>query len=199
MSKVVVSSLISVDGYTEGRGGDVLAMPMDQVFSQHNVERVREAGHFLFGGTTYQGMLQYWPQQVGNPDATPDDRYIASRYADDVRITVVSDSLTRDDLPVWGERTTIVPRADAHDAVRRLREQDAEEDVLIFGSRTLWTDLLAHGLVDELYLLIGPKIVAGDDRAFTGVPEINLRLLDVRSWRDSGTVVLHYAVGDAAP
>ncbi len=199
MSKIVVSSMISIDGYTEGRDGDVMAMPMDQAFSAHNVERVREAGRFLFGGTTYQGMLQYWPQQVDNPDASPDDRYIASRYADDVAITVVSDSLTRDDVPLWGERTTVVRRADAHAAVSRLREQDDAGDVLVFGSRTLWTDLLAHGLVDELYLLIGPKIVAGDHRAFDGVPETDLRLLDVRSWQDSGTVVLHYAVADAAP
>jgi hypothetical protein len=29
-----------------------------------------------------------------------------------------------------------------------------------------------------------------------GVPESALRLLDVRSWKDSGSVVLHYAVGD---
>ena len=33
---------------------------------------------------------------------------------------------------------------------------------MIFGSQTLWTDLLAHGLVDELDLMIGPKIVAGE-------------------------------------
>ena len=43
----------------------------------------------------------------------------------------------------------------------------------------------------------GPKVVAGDHRALMGVPESALRLLDVRSWKDSGSVVLHYA--GAAP
>ncbi len=194
MSKIVVSSMISLDGYTEGRHGDVMAMPLDAAFAEHNADRVRAAGHLLFGGTTYRGMAGYWPAQVDNPDATPDDRYIASRYAGGIPITVISDSITRDDIRVWGEQTTIVPRDGAHDAVARLREQDDEHDVLIFGSRTVWTDLLAHGLVDELHVMIGPKLVVGDHRAFTGVPEISLRLLDVRTWKDSSSVVLHYAV-----
>ncbi|NUL44966.1 deaminase [Cellulosimicrobium funkei] len=195
MSNIVVSTMMSIDGYTEGRDGDVYAMPVDEAFDEHNADRVRAAGHLLFGGTSFRGMGDFWPHQVDNPDANPHDRYIASRYADGIPITVVSDSLTREDVRVWSKQTTIVRRTEAHDAVARLRERDDERDVLIFGSRTLWTDLLAHGLIDELYLMIGPKIVAGDHHAFIGVPETNLRLRDVRTWKDSGSVVLHYAVG----
>ena len=66
---------------------------------------------------------------------------------------------------------------------------------LSFGSRTLWTDLLAHGLVDELHLMIGPKIVAGDHRAFEGVAETDLRLIGVRTWGGSDNVVLSYGLG----
>jgi len=209
MRKIVVSSMISIDGYTEGAGGDVMAMPMDQPFSENNVERVRAAGRLLFGGTTYRGMMQYWPAQVDNPDASPDDRYIASRYAGGLPITVVSDTVTRDDITVWGDQTTIVRRADAHAEIERLRSEgdgastgggsaDAlGRDILIFGSRTLWTDLLAHGLVDELFLMIGPRVVGGDHRAFAGLAGIDLTLLDVRSWQNSGTVLLHYAAANA--
>ncbi len=193
MGKIVVSSMISVDGYTEGRDGNVMAMPMDHGFSENNVERVRAASSLLFGGTTYRGMLQYWPAQVDNPDASPDDRYIAQRYADGIPITVVSDSLTVADTGVFREQTTIVPRAEAHQAVARLR--DREGDALIFGSRTLWAALLAQGLVDELHLMVGPKIVAGDHHAFEGVPATNLRLQDVRRWDGSDVVSLTYTMG----
>ena len=84
MAKIVVSSMVSIDGYTEGAGGDVSQMPMDLAFAEHNADRVRSAGRLLFGGTTYRGMVQYWPNQVDNPDAIPEDRYIASRYATDL-------------------------------------------------------------------------------------------------------------------
>ncbi len=78
------------------------------------------------------------------------------------------------------------------DAVADLRKRDGE--TLVFGSRTLWTDLLAHGLVDVLYLMIGPKIVAGDHRTFKGVPPTGLYLLDARRLEDSEIVLLTYTV-----
>jgi dihydrofolate reductase len=187
--------MVSVDGYTEGPGVDVMAMPMDLAFADHNAERAREARSFLFGATTYRGAVTYWPHHARSSGMPESHYYIAQRYADGIPITVVSDSLTEQDTGPWREQTTIVRRSDAHEAVARLREQDG--DALIFGSRTLWTDLLAHGVVDELHLMIGPKIVAGDHHAFAGVPETELRLLDVRRWNDSDNVVLRYATAPA--
>jgi len=192
MSKVVVSSIVSVDGYTEGPGGDVYAMPMDHAFTGHNAELMRDAGSLLVGGTTYRGFVEFWPVELGNTDH-PDHQYIAQRFADGIPITVVSDSLTEVDTGPWRDQTTIVRRADAHEAVARLRERDGD-DAVTFGSRTLWTDLLAHGLVDELRLMVGPSLVAGDHHAFAGVPAAGLRLLDVRRWDGSDNVLLRYAV-----
>ena len=192
MSKVVVCTIVSVDGYTEGPDGNVMVMPMDHAFDEHNAERMRAAGSLLLGGTTFRGFVGFWPSMVGNPDATPGSSYIAQRYADGIPITVVSDTVTQEDTGPWRDQTTIVRRSDAHEAVARLREQDGG-DALIYGSRTLWTDLLAHGLVDELHLMVGPSLVAGDHHAFAGVPATGLRLLDVRRWDGSDNVLLSYA------
>jgi len=194
VSKVVVSSIVSVDGYTEGPGGDVMVMPMDHAFDEHNAERMRAAGSILFGATTYRGMAGFWPTVVGSPELTPGSAYIAQRYAEGIPVTVVSDTVTEADTGAWRDQTTIVRRADAHDHVARQREQDGD-DILVFGSRTLWGDLLAHGLVDELHLMVGPAVVAGDQHAFAGVPATALRLLGVRRWDGSDNVLLSYAVG----
>jgi dihydrofolate reductase len=125
-------------------------------------------------------MLAHWPAQVDNPDASPSERVVAQRMADGLPVTVVSDSLTADDTGVWREQTTVVPRADAHRAVAALREADG--DTVVFGSRTVWTDLMAHGLVDELYLLVGPAVVGIGIPAFDGVPPTRLRLLEPTGW-----------------
>ena len=194
MSKVIVTSIVSVDGYTEGPGGNVMAMPMDHAFDEHNAERMQAAGSLLLGGTTYRGFVGFWPGMVDNPDATPGSHVVAQRYADGIPITVVSDTLTEEETGPWRDQTTIVRRADAHEAVARIRKQEGG-DALMFGSRTLWTDLLAHGLVDELHLMVGPSLVAGDDHAFAGVPATGLRLLGVRRWDGSDNVLLSYAVG----
>jgi hypothetical protein len=41
MRKVVVSSIVSLDGYVAGPGGNVMALPMDGFFDEHNLERQR--------------------------------------------------------------------------------------------------------------------------------------------------------------
>jgi dihydrofolate reductase len=170
-----------------------MAMPMDHAFDEHNAERMRAAGSLLLGATTYRGFVSFWPSMVDNPEATPGSQVVAQRYADGIPITVVSDTLSEADTDPWREQTTIVRRADAHAAVARLLEQDGG-DALVFGSRTLWSDLLAHGLVDELHLMVGASLVAGDQPAFAGVPATGLRLLDVRRWDGSDNVLLSYAV-----
>ncbi len=191
MGKIVVSSMVSIDGYTEGPGGDVSAMPMDRAFGRHNADRMRAASSLLFGARTFQGMRSYWPHQLDNPQASEDDRYIARRYTDGIPITVISDTLTPEHTAPFGEQTSIVPRAQSGDAIAELRKRDGE--ALVFGSRTMWGGLLAQGLVDVLYLMVGPKIVAGDEHAFSGVPETDLHLLDARRLDDSEIVLLTYA------
>ena len=147
MSKVVVCTMLSVDGYTEGPGGDVMAMPMDLAFAEHNADRLRTADSVLFGATTFRGMAQFWPGEEKNMEAPEEHRYVAQRYADGLPITVVSDTVTEDDAGVFREQTTIVRRADAHDHIaeapragRRRRADVRQPDAVgATSSPTAWS------------------------------------------------------------
>jgi dihydrofolate reductase len=78
----------------------------------------------------------------------------------------------------------------------------------VFGSRTLWSDLLAAGLVDDLHLLIGPVVVGGGTPIFdTQVASAHRpdrpiesaqspRLVETRTWDGSGNVLVRYAVAN---
>ncbi len=55
MRKVIVSTLISLDGYHEGPGGNVLALPFDDGFSAYNAERLRTADTLMLGRRSFEG------------------------------------------------------------------------------------------------------------------------------------------------
>jgi dihydrofolate reductase len=82
---------------------------------------------------------------------------------------------------------------DAHRQIAELKRRPGN-DILTFGSRTLWNDLLANHLVDKLHLMVGPVVLDGGTPAFEGQPKASLRLLDCRTWDGSGNVLVRYEV-----
>lgn len=193
MRKLVVSNIMSLDGYYDGPGGDVMVMPMDEAFNAYNAERLRAADTLLVGARSYLGFKGYWPPQADNPDADPVIREIGRRN-NAIDKVVVSDTITEDQTDPWRSTTRIVRRADAHAEIAELKRQEGRE-ILMFGSRTLWNDLLANGLVDELHLMLGAAVVGGGTPIFGTRPPGPLRLAEARRFDGSDNLVLRYEVG----
>jgi dihydrofolate reductase len=83
--------------------------------------------------------------------------------------------------------------ADAHRQIAELKRQDGRENLML-GSHTLWNDLLAHGLVDELHLLIGAVVLGDGTPAFEGPPPVSLRRIEVRGLVGSDNLLVRYEV-----
>jgi dihydrofolate reductase len=99
---------------------------------------------------------------------------------------VVSRTLERAD---WNPSTIL--SGDVAEEVRELKSGDGG-DLLVAGSATLVSDLLAHDLVDEYRLMIFPIVLGSGKRLFAdaaGAP--TLKLIENRSLA-SGTVILTY-------
>jgi dihydrofolate reductase len=203
--KLIVSNIISLDGYFDGPGGNVMVLPMDDFFDEHNLERLRSADTLLLGATTYKGLKGYWPAVADNPAVSPavaNNPAVAEVHRatglrnNEIQKVVVSDSLTGEDTSPWTDTTTIVPKAEAHGAIAALKHQPGK-DILMFGSRTLWNDLLVAGLVDELHLMIGAAVLGGGTPAFTAKAIPPLRLVNTRRSDGSDNVLLRYEVDNA--
>jgi dihydrofolate reductase len=152
MRKIIVYNIVSLDGYHTGLNNDVSVMfPMmgDKVFNAYTAERLRAADTFLIGRVSFELFNSFWPEVAQNPDSdewTPEQREI-SRAGKSVPTVVVSDTLP-DWLPEKLPDIRIIRRADAYERIAELKRQPGK-DILMTGSRTLWNDLLAHGLVEH--------------------------------------------------
>lgn len=192
MRKLIVANIISLDGFYEGPNGNVMALPMDHSFDAYNAERLQAADTLLLGATCYSMFKGFWPQMKHNPQASDAHRQISLRN-DAIEKVVVSDTLRPEQTEPWRSTTRIVRRAEAHRQIAELK-QGPGRDILMFGSRTLWNDLLAAGLVDELHLMLGPVVLGAGTPAFVSAHPAPLRLIATRRWEGSSNLLLQYAV-----
>ena len=193
MRKLVVSILMSLDGYAAGPGGNVMMLPLDESFSAYNLERLRSADTLLLGRITFEAFRAYWPSIADDLAQSETEREISRRNTAALKI-VVSDTITAADTAGWGE-TVVVARAEAADIVRRLKREDGA-DILVFGSMGTYNALLAAGVVDEVHVMVGNGLLGDGVRAFTVPLDDRLRLLETRQLDGSDNVLLVYAIPD---
>ena len=107
MRKLIISNAMSLDGYYEGPGKNVMALfdyrwvyPTDESFDAYNAERLRAADTLLLGRVSYDGFKSFWPSVADDPNATPLQREI-SRLDNAIEKVVISDTLTSGETDPW--------------------------------------------------------------------------------------------------
>lgn len=187
MGRIVATQYMSLDGVIqdpvgmEGSGlgdwtGPFSRGPAGDRFKH---EELQAAKALIFGRITYDGFAAVWPQ-VNDPEG-----YAARMNA--LPKHVASRTLKGAD---WSN-STLIP-GDLANAARAIRAT-TDGDVLVFGSASIVHQLLPHGLIDELRLMVYPTILGRGTRLFPDGEAARLKLESTDLFGD-GIVLMRYAV-----
>ena len=177
MGRIVSNFFISLDGVVERP--DQWHFPyFDEAMGEIVGAGMSTSTAWLMGRTLYGEWSSYWP---GQPPEEPFAEFINT-----IPKYVVSTTLQD---ASWNNTTII-----SGDVAARLREVKAstDGDIGMSGSATTVRWLLAHGLLDELALLVHPIAVGSGQRLFEDTPTQPLTLLHSQAL-DTGVLHLRYA------
>lgn len=185
MQKLVVFNSTSLDGYfTDAQGQMTFAHEVapDAEFDAFTAANTSGGdGALLFGRKTYELMASWWPTPAAAA-AMPEVAAGMNR----LRKYVVSRTLKQ----VTWQNTTLL-KGDLVAEVRRLKGEKGD-GIVILGSGTLVPPLLAAGLVDEVQVVLIPRVLGAGRTMFEGLAQqLRLRLRSTRSFKN-GNVLLCY-------
>ena len=133
----------------------------------------------LLGRRTYDMWSGYWPEAPSSPMA--DGLNAATKFV----ATHRPDSLS------WGPCEALGP--DIVEDVRRIKAQEGP-DLILWGSSTLTSTLLEHGLADGALLIVYPVLLGTGKRLLAeGTPARSLQLVDAKTL-SSGVMLNTYDV-----
>jgi dihydrofolate reductase len=194
MRKVIVNEFLTLDGGAQAPGGAEedtdggfahggwhMQYMEDEPTQQWVLESIVEAGGFLLGRRTYEIFAAFWPN-------APEEEQVVAEPLNSKPKYVVSTTLAG---PLEWENSTLL-EGEMADAVAALKQEHGG-DLHVIGSTELVRTLIAHGLVDELRLMIDPVVVGGAKRIFPDDGELRpLRLVDGQV-TSKGAILATYA------
>jgi dihydrofolate reductase len=184
MAKLVLTMTMTLDGFFSGPNGELdwMAQAPDPEFSRDNVSSFDRFDRGFIGYPTASGMLPYWQNVAGDPQAPADERALAEAL-NRLHPILVSD---REESVPWPNAELLVVHDDEQlaDAVRREKEKPGKDLGVPGGIRTAQA-FVRLGLVDEYVLTVHPVALGSGKRIFTG--KTGLELIDAKTYRSGVT------------
>ncbi|PSR56167.1 dihydrofolate reductase [Adhaeribacter arboris] len=184
MRKIIVLSMITLDGVMQAPGGPEedtsggfqyggwVAPYGDEVGGKF-MEKLMKPADLLLGRQTFEIWENFWPEHA--------DRWPG---INEVTKYVLSTTLKKSD---WENSVFLESLAD----IEKLKNSDGS-DMKVWGSSQLIQLLLKHDLVDELWLMIHPLTLGEGKKLFDNGPIPAAFTLTESTVTSTGVIIAHY-------
>ena len=189
MRKIIGAAFVSLDGVMQGPGGPTedptggfrfsgwLPPVGDDAIEDKIGALFGRPFDLLLGRRTYDIFAAYWPYAPDEMAGIRDPFDACTKYV-----------VTHRDAPLAWHNSE---RVSGIEALRAIKEADGP-DLVIQGSSTLYPQLLAADLLDELILMISPIVLGQGKRLFgDGTPPQTLKMTD-HHVSAGGTIIATY-------
>ena len=185
MRKVIVSMMVSLDGFFAGPKGEIDWHIVDEEFNRYAVDLLNTVDTILFGRVTYQLFESYWPAAALSPSTSKSDLEISHKINNMTKI-VFSKTLEKVEWKNARLVKEVIP-----DEIVKIKKQPGK-DMVIFGSGSIVSTFAQLGLVDEYRIIVNPVVLGSGKPLFKDIRgRINLKLLKTKTF-SSGNVLLVY-------
>ncbi|WP_277678676.1 dihydrofolate reductase family protein [Gracilibacillus dipsosauri] len=182
MRKVILSMVMSLDGYVAGENGDSSWHVMDQEMDEYMENLLDSADTLLYGRRAYEMMIQYWPSAEFDPNNSEESRAFA-RKINQKKKAVFTRTLNK------VEWNAIVVKGNIAFEVRKWKQQPGQDLVLLAGADIAQT-FIQEDLIDEFRLILNPVVIGNGVRLFHNRMR-KLELIETHTFQ-CGNVLLVY-------
>jgi len=185
MRKLIVSMMVSIDGYMEDENQSLEWFTWDDEMESYMLNYLRNFDMFIYGRKAYEIMVGYWPEATANP-AWPDRDIEFVTIMNKTPKLILSNTLSKVqwNAELFGENPA--------QEIKQLKAQEGK-DIALFAGASAAAYFLREGLVDEFHLIINPVILGGGNALFKVGDSMNrLQLKSARSF-PSGIVIMIYS------
>lgn len=184
MRKLIVSQVVSLDGFTTDPDGEFVPPPWSDLVAAKWSGWAMEAGDlFVYGRVVFEYQRDFWLAAEHNEAMPQDMRDFAVAYNQRPRV-VVSKTLTGE--PGWNAE--LLGDLDQLAALKA----GPGGDIICFGGADLAHSLAEADLVDEYRIMLAPYTLGGGKKLFEGGLRRDFALTEVIH-TDVNSLILTYA------
>jgi dihydrofolate reductase len=152
MRKVILSMMVSLDGYMESRNPDEYWHIFDEQMVAYITELFKTVDTFIYGRKSYEAMIAYWPPL--------DDEF--ARIMNETPKLVFSRTL---DHVEWNSRLI---KDNVVAEMQQLKQQEGK-DMVLFAGADIAETFIKNNLIDEFRLIVNPVVLGGGKPLFKNI------------------------------